>query len=277
VFSLEGGTAFIYKILNVDTNALYALKVFKQAFRNKYSATSTAALVNYKDLPALQADQRLCITKANHPELVNTYPEIEYAILMPWISAPTWAGLLLNSQFSATFTSEQARSMAQATADALSGLEAHGLAHADIAGANLVPAGDTQNIQLLDLENMYIPGLVSPRKKSQGTPGYQHRQPGPQGQWCAEGDRFASAILLTEILTWWHPRVRARVAEHAESLFRPEELQTPDPLCLQSVRETLYTFNPRLRELFDLAWSSGTMADCPPLRAWAAILSTEHS
>jgi hypothetical protein len=277
VFSLEGGTAFIYKILNVDTGNLYALKVFKHAFRNKYIAAIAASLTHYENLSALQAERRLCITKTNYPELVSTYPEVEYAILMPWISTPTWAGLLLNPQLSSAYTCEQARSLAQATADVLSSLEAYGLAHADIAGGNLVPAPDRQQIQLLDPENMYIPDLSPPRKKSQGTPGYQHKHLGPHGQWCPEGDRFAGAILLTEMLTWWNPRVRARVAEDAESLFRPEELQAPEPPCLQVVRDTLYTFNPQMLELFDQAWLSRTLADCPPLRAWAATLTPRHA
>ena len=274
VFYLEGGTAFLYKVLNVDTGAPYALKVFKRGFRMRQIATLSAALARYENLPALRVEQRQCITRARDAELIRTYPEMEYAILMPWISTPSWAGLLLNPQFSSTYTFEQARTLARATASALSALEARGIAHADIAGSNLVPAADKQQVQLLDLENMYLPGLPPPQKKSQGTPGYQHQRLGPDGQWCPEGDRFAGAILLTEMLTWWNARVRARVPEDAESLFRPEELQTQEALCLPVVRDTLYTLSPRLLELFDQAWLSRTLEECPPLRAWAAALSS---
>lgn len=35
VYCLEGGSAFIYKIADVDTGLLYALKVFKSGFRDK--------------------------------------------------------------------------------------------------------------------------------------------------------------------------------------------------------------------------------------------------
>lgn len=275
VFCLEGGTAFIYKILDVDTGDPYALKVFKRGFRHKQIAVLTTALARYEKLTALQAEQRLCLTRSSHAELLTTYPELEFAILMPWLDLPSWAGLLFNPQLSSTYIYEQARGLARATANALSSLEAQGLAHADIAGSNLVPTAGRSEVQLLDLENMYLPGLPAPQKKSQGTPGYQHQQMGPNGQWCPEGDRFAGAILLTEMLTWWSPRVRARVPEDAESLFKPEELQTSEPACLAAVRDTLYSMSPRLLELFDQAWLARKLEDCPPLRAWAEVLAAE--
>jgi len=277
VFVLEGGTAFLYKIRNLDTKELCALKVFKRDSRNEHIAHVAALLARYPDLPALRSEQRVYITKTMYPELVHTYPEMEFAVLMPWISTPTWAGLLLNPLASATYTRDQACSLAQATADALWNLEAYGLAHADIAGSNLVPAPDRKQIQLLDIEDVYLPGMPPPPKLSQGSPGYQHRHLGPRGQWCPEGDRFAGAILLTEMLTWWNPRVRAHVADESETLFRPEELQLPDIACLQAVRDTLYTLNPELLTLFDQAWFSRTLVDCPPLSIWATTLSSNVS
>lgn len=277
VFCLEGGTAFIYKVLDVDTGTPYALKVFKRGFRTRQIAALSAALDRYEHLPALRAEQRQCITRARYADLIHTYPEMDFAILMPWVSTPSWSGLLLSPQFSSTYTSEQARTLALVTANALSALEAQGIAHADIAGSNLVPAPDKRQVQLLDLENMYLPDLPPPQKKSQGTPGYQHQHMGQDGQWCPEGDRFAGAVLLTEMLTWWNPRVRARVPEDSESLFKPEELQTQEPPCLSVVRDTLYTLSPRLLELFDQAWLSRTLEECPPLRAWAETLASEQS
>jgi hypothetical protein len=274
VFVLEGGTAFIYKIREVDTGELYALKVFKRDSRNEQVAYTAASLAQYTGLPELQTDKRVCITKSRYPDLIHAYPEMAYAILMPWIDAPTWAGILLSPRASASYTCEQALSLAQATANVLSKLETYGLAHADIAGGNVVPAADRQQIQLLDPENMYIPATPTPQRVSQGTPGYQHQHLGPYGQWCPEGDRFAGAILLTEMLTWWNPRVRARVSEHAETVFRPEELQAPEAPCLQAVRDTLYSLGPQLLELFDRAWLSSSLADCPPLRTWAASFLT---
>jgi len=277
VFVLEGGTSFIYKVRNVITQQLCALKVFKRDSRNEHVAQVTALLARYTHLTALRPEQRLCITKNLYPELVEMYPEMEFAILMPWISTPTWAGMLLNPQVSATYTREQACDLARATAGALWSLEAQGLAHADVAGSNLVPSLDRKQVQLLDIEDMYIPGMPPPPRLSQGSPGYQHARLGPSGQWCPEGDRFAGAVLLTEMLTWWNPLVRARVADRSETLFRPEELQISGTPCWQAVRDTLYTLNPKLLALFDQAWFSRTLLDCPPLRDWATALLSDCS
>lgn len=277
VFYLEGGTAFVYKVLDVDKGVPYALKVFKPGFRTKHIASVSTILARNADLPALHTEQRLCLTRARYATLINTYPELEFAILMPWTGSPSWAGILCNPQLSSAYTYEQARVLAQVTASSLAALEERGSAHADIAGSNLVPTLDRQQVQLLDLENMYFPDLPPPQQKSQGTPGYQHQQLGPDGQRCPEGDRFAGAILLTEMLTWWNPQVRARVSEDAESLFGSDELQAQETPCLPVVRDTLYTLGPRLLELFDQAWLSRSLEDCPPLRAWAAALSPEQT
>ena len=67
VFVLEGGTAFIYKIRNVDTKELCALKVFKRDSRNEHIARVAAHLARYTDLPELRSEQRVCLTKKNYP------------------------------------------------------------------------------------------------------------------------------------------------------------------------------------------------------------------
>ena len=277
VFALEGGTAFVYQLRNPDTGNLYALKVFKSGYRTEHIAQITQALVRYRDLTPLQPEQRICLTRMNYPQTVSSHPELEYAILMRWLEEPTWTGLLLNPATSARYTRQQALTLAQTTANVLWDLEAHGVAHGDLAGNNLVPLLGYKRIALLDLEDMYIPGTPTPRKFSQGTPGYQHRHLGPRGQWCPEGDRFAGAVLLTEILTWWEPRVRALLPDHAETLFSPEEVQVPGTPFWRVVRETLYRLNPNFLALFDRAWSSNTLTDCPGLDVWATTLLSHFS
>lgn len=108
--------------------------------------------------------------------------------------------------------------------------------------------------------------------------GYQHHNLGPKGQWCPEGNRFAGAILLTEMLTWWNPRVRAQVADHADTLFQPAELQKDDgSLCLKEVRKTLLSMHSNLLSLFDLAWVSSSLAECPDFASWYSTLVSDLS
>lgn len=269
---IEGRTACVYQLRELLTDRLYALKVFKPASRDEHSVRVTEFLLLHPELQVFQREGRMCLTRYSAPDLVQTFPELEYAVLMPWNAAPTWAALVPDPQTSASYSREQALDLARAMASALWNLEALGAAHADLAGSKLALPRERMALQLLDPEGMFLPGRPLPGVLSQGTPGYRHRQPGPAGQCCRAGDRFAGAILLTELLTWWDPRVRARVADHAETLFRQEELQTDAALCWPAVRETLYGLSPDLLALFDRAWFSQSLADCPPLSAWGVRL-----
>jgi serine/threonine protein kinase len=277
VFVLEGAEAFVYQVRQRETGRLYAFKVFKSAYRDERIARVTAFLAQQADIPGLDA-RRICVTTNNYPELVQAFPAVEYALLMPWVEAPTWAGVLLDPAISVRYTFDEARDLALATAHALWNIESRRLAHTDIAGNNVLLSADRKQIQLLDLEGMYVPGWAAPKKCSRGTPGYQHRNPpGTYGQHCPEGDRFAGTMLLTEMLTWWEPRVRARVADHAETLFRPDELQVMGSSCWQVVREVLYSIHPGILSLFDQAWASSTLAACPTLATWAkTLVATFH-
>jgi len=277
IFVLEGGTAFVYQLRDIDSGDLYALKVFKPTYRDAHIAQVSEFLARRKDLEALQTGERVCLTRRISPDLLHTFPALEYAILMPWNTSPTWTGIMLNPQASSSYSREQALDLARATATSLWNLEALGIAHADLSGSNLVPTCDKKQIQLLDPEGMYIPGIPAPKKLSHGSPGYQHRRLGPHGQYCPEGDRFAGAMLLTEILTWWKPLVRAHVPDQAETLFRPDELQISGTPGWQAVRDALYALSPRLRKLFDQAWFSASLADCPTFSTWNLVLLSDFA
>ena len=269
VFVVEGGEAFVYQVRDVITKVLYALKVTKPAYRSKYIARVTEVVRHSTHIPGFSLYNRICLTIAEYPDLVRAYPALEYAVLTPWLEGKTWSGLMLDQAASARYTLQQAYALAAKVAHLLQKLESIHLAHTDIAGGNSHLSPDLQRVQLLDLEGLYIPDVPPPPFCSQGTPGYQHRNLGPQGQWCPEGDRFAGAILLTEMLTWWNPRVRAYVPDHAETLFQPAELQTHGSPCWHEVRNTLWSIRPDLLHLFDKAWSSSSLAECPDFASWS--------
>lgn len=277
VFVLEGGEALIYQMRHVESEDLYALKVFKPAFRGAHIARINDFLMRQSDLPGLALNYRGCFTKGSHPELIRAFPELEYAIVMPWLVNLTWAGLILNRKASAAYSFNEARDLALATATVLWNIESHKLTHTDIAGGNVMLAPDRKQIRLIDIENMYVPFMPPPTKCSQGSPGYQHRHLGRRGQWCPEGDRFAGAVLLAEMLTWWEPRVRAYAHDRAESLFCSEELQVVGTPCWQAVRDVLHSISPNLLALFDQAWTSTSLTECPDLSTWAIALLSAFS
>lgn len=272
VFILEGGEAFIYQVREAMTNSLYALKVMKPVYRSEHVARVAETVARCAHIPGFYLHNRICFTETNYPDLITTYPDLEYAVLMPWLTGKTWSGFMLDQAASARYTLQQAHALAATVAKLLRNIEAVQLAHSDIAGGNIFLSPDLQRLQLLDIEGLYIPGVPPPPFCSQGSAGYQHHNLGPQGQWCPEGDRFAGAILLTEMLTWWNPGVRAQVADNADTLFQPDELQTDDLPCLKEVRKTLLTIHPNLLSLFDRAWVSSSLVECPDFASWYRTL-----
>ena len=270
IFMLEGSEAFIYVMQELGTGRRVAFKVAKALTRGKHIERSVLALADEHEEPGLSlARQRVCLTKASHPRLIATFPELEYAVLMPWVPGRSWAAYFLEPRAKVNYTAHQALHLARMTSLALSSLESRGLSHTDVAGSNILVLPGLRSIELLDMENLYVPGSP-PSCLSYGTPGYQHRRLGARGQWRAEGDRFAGAILLTEMLTWWHPEVRGHTPPGADSLFRPEELQESEPPLLPVVRAALQEICPPALKRFEQAWTSSDLSDCPTLDQWAA-------
>jgi len=272
VFVVEGGEALLYKVENLAKKTFYALKVLKPSYRSPRIAEMSQILSAYRDLPGLYLTQRICLTQDQFPELISRFPNLEYALLMPWIEGKTWAGLMLDQAASARYSYAVARKLDMAVAHVLWKLEASGLAHTDIAGGNVILSPSLNSIQLLDIEGLYTPKVTPPQQRSYGSPGYQHRALDERGQWRAEGDRFAGAMLLTEMLTWCDPSVRAQTPLGAETLFHPLELQTEETPRVQTIRKSLWAISPTLLELFDQAWISPELAQCADLKAWARCL-----
>jgi serine/threonine protein kinase len=272
VFVLEGGQALIYQLQEEERGDFYALKVSKPAYRGEQMASVAAALTKYVNLPGLSVGRRLCLTRATHPELIAAYPGLEYALLMPWIQGHTWSGLMLNQPASQNYTPQQATLLALTTAQVLAGMEAHRLAHTDIAGSNVMLVAPGK-VELLDIEGLWMPGTKRPKWRNQGSPGYQHRHLGRKGQWQPEGDRFAGAILLAEMLIWCYPQIRSLTPPGSETLFQPDELQKENSPKWQTVRQALWASCAPALELFDQAWRSRNLKQCPPLSAWAKCLT----
>lgn len=277
VFAIEGGEAVIYQLRNLSTHVLCALKVTKPSYRGEHIARAAAALAPYKHISGLILGERLCLTKSKYSRLIAAYPDLEYAILMPWLSGKTWAGFILDRTAHVRYTPAHALSLALATAHALWNLEAHHLTHTDVAGGNIVLSPDLKRVELLDIEGLYSHGTPIAKLRSRGSPGYQHRNLDSRGQCRPEGDRFAGAILLTEMLTWGDPQVRTHTPPNAEALFQPHELQvidTPQKAAprWRAVRNALYAICPPALTLFDQVWTSSDLAQCPDFSTWTMSL-----
>lgn len=268
-FGQEGGKAVVYQMRYNSRS--FAFKIFRTKHQDS-NLIQTCHILSTLNLKGLDACKRECITTANSRDLVQQYPEFEYAMLMPWIQGSTWFDIINDPQSPV----EQSTSwkLAQNVVQVLARLEAQGYSHCDISSGNLIVNMNTGEVNLIDVEDMYGPGLPQPKAFPRGSEGYHHpsSRVAQQGQWHAYGDRFASAILLAEILAWHDSRVRQ--ASYSDSFFPDHELQDLDSDRYRLMVSVLRAMKEDIADYFVRAWKSTTLADCPRLSDWAAILNS---
>jgi hypothetical protein len=191
---------------------------------------------------------------------------------MPWVQGLSWFDVLyMGKSGQHTMSRDASVTLALNFADVLSRLEASGIAHCDLSAGNIVLDPQTFEVELLDVEDIFAPGFQPPPSLPLGTQGYQHRV-SARGQWGAQADRFAGAILLCEMLAWHDEKVRK--ASYGETFFDPAELQTAGSnrfdVLTRAVSE--HRNSQPVLDLLRAAWESDTFDACPPLAAWAQAI-----
>jgi WD40 repeat protein len=294
-YGQEGRAGIVYCLQNPATASKAALKVFKPRFRTPALVSQAEKLAAFADLPGLTVCRRTVLTRAQNADLLRQHPDLIYAVLMPWIEGPTWTEVMLEKR---PLTPQQALDLARALAEVLESMEVHGLAHCDLSGPNvLLPmlAGQTADrrpqtayrppsaVELVDVEGLYAPGLPRPEALPSGSSGYAHRT-AREGLWGPTADRFAGAVLLAEMLGWGDESVRE--ACYGETYFDPAEMPAqgstgeavlrPNPPRYRTLTAALARhYGQPVADLFERAWTSETLADCPTFGEWLVALP-EH-
>jgi serine/threonine protein kinase len=282
VWGQEGRHAIVYRIepvgyqrgatralgTNGGYNGAYALKIFRPAFRHPGLLESAEALAWAHELPGMRVCDQRVITRESYPELVARYEDFNYAMLMPWIDGQTWFDYLSKRERT---TLDQSRALAESLAWVLYALELNHLAHCDLSSGNVIIDPAQDSIHLVDVEDLYSPWLTPPPMVPAGSPGYQHRDVASSGQWGPTADRFAGAVLICEMLAWAHPAIREDA--WAESYFAPDELQQ-DTLRYRRLVEVLQQFDPAFAEVFEAAWRSTGLENCPPIKDWYDLMDS---
>jgi len=245
-----------------------ALKVFKPRFRLPFLVSQADRMAPLAALPGLRACQRTVLTPFRHADLLRQYPDLTYAVLMPWIEGPTWFDILMDRK---PLSPETSLALAHSLAQVLARMEEQGIAHCDLSAPNvMLPllAGGT-GVELVDLEGLYAPGMTRPQELSSGSAGYAHRQ-ATGGLWGPEADRFAGAVLLAEMLGWCDPQVVQ--AAWGESYFAPQEMQQDTPRYHTLVAALERRWGSNVARLFERAWRSDSLLDCPTFGEWMVAL-----
>lgn len=270
-YGQEGRQATVYRLVRGEESR--ALKVFKPRYRVPALSALAERLRPFAAFSGLTVCQRAVLTARRHVELLRQYPDLTYAVLMPWIYGPTWMEVMLERR---AFTPEQGLLLARSLADVLASMEEHGLAHCDLSGPNvLLPllspttAMSTSHVELVDVEQMYSSDLKRPEVLPAGSPGYTHRS-AEEGLWGSTADRFAGAVLLAEMLGWCDDRVRETA--WGESYFETNEMHQPTEKAHVMAVVLGERWGVEIKRLFDQAWKAEALADCPTFGEWLVSL-----
>jgi WD40 repeat protein/Skp family chaperone for outer membrane proteins len=275
-YGQEGRAGIVYQLIAQDGENR-ALKVFKARYRISALVSLADKLAPFADLPGLQVCQRTVLSALRHEELLRQYPDLNYAVLMPWIEGPTWMEVMLEKQ---DLAPGQSLALARRLAQILAGMEECGLAHCDLSGPNvllpgLLPsptgrgAGGEGLVVLVDVEQFYGPGLDQPELLPSGSSGYAHKT-APRGLWSPTADRFAGAVLLGEMLGWCNEQVRK--SAWGENYFDPQEMQQESERFQALAAFLEERWGDRVASLFERAWRSEMLRDCPTFGEWLAAL-----
>ena len=246
--------------------------MFKPRHRLPALVGQAARITPLADLPGLQVCRRTVLSARRHRELLRRYPDLTYAVLMPWVEGPTWMQVLGEKR---ALSPEQSLSLARTLVEILATMEEHGLAHCDLSGSNLMlpallpsPAGG-EGVALVDVEQLYSSDLKRPEVLTVGSDGYAHRS-APQELWGSAADRFAGAVLLAEMLGWCDEQVRE--AAWGETYFEPAEMQRDVERFRLLLKMLHDRWNHEVPILFQKAWVSERLRDCPTFEQWLSAL-----
>lgn len=267
VYAESGREGIVYKVSN--DREFYALKVFYPQYRDKRLLETTEKLSRFKELEGFRVAERKVINQEMHPRVVDKHPDLNYAVLMPWIEGTVWGNLMVDMDTS--LQRENYFQIIQALARVVCNLESQGLAHCDLSNNNFLIAPDFSSIQLVDIENMYAPGMPRPIPDiSYGTIGYRTPWIAKDGLWGGDSDRFAFAILCSEICTWHNQEIRENRAENS-SFFAEDEI---GEICERYTLMIKYLgdLNQQLAILLEQAWLAKDSSQCPSVSQWMNVI-----
>jgi hypothetical protein len=272
----SGGRAAIYKLHCKETNTFHALKVFKPGFIDAYDRANFEFFQEL--LPTMNhfawVKQRMLLNIKDDIKLINDFPMLKNAILMPWIDLIKLDSIrtkILDGGI--TVTPKKSRHFAQLLAYILADLERKGVVHGDIASTNILFDWENDELYIIDIEDMYHDSLTKPTNiaKGGGTPGY--RFDSSFTSWDPHADRFAGAIMISEILSLVSDECNQSSAE--ESYFTQDEISerfSEDSSSYQALFDCIDDQNSKWSQLLNRAWNETNLSKLPALAEWETAL-----
>ncbi len=271
-YAAEGKRGAVYQVRSRN-RALYALKVFKPTYRNPALAAQSQLGSTLQSLPGLRASHRRVVIPSE--PAARDYAELQYAILMPWIAGHTWADLLLLAEQSGMWldTHEAVRICMDFT-KVLAALEQHGIAHTDIAPANVMidqPIAQwncwtwkififqVRRRRRLSMAEWMATGRAASR---------MGKRFGRQGPTATQ-----ARSLRREILVLSHTDLAKQAT--AEGFFLSTVGSQPGDQKYELAASYFKFFFPAFAAAFDKTWRANSLADCPSLNDLSSALAAD--
>lgn len=278
-YAQAGRQGIVYQLIPVDgeLHEAKALKVFFPKFRIPAMVYQSEHMGSYREIPGLQVSSREVLTPERNGDLIAEYPDLLYAVIMPWIHGCTWFDVISDQR---NLGRSESLMLAKALAAIGSSMEQRGLAHCDLSAPNVMlpffsevklPEG-TAAVELVDVEQMYSPKMDRPDVLLAGSPGYAAHRTVHSGLWSAYADRFAGAVIIAEMLGWSDSAIVNRA--WGESYFDQHEMQTPCERYFLLKKSLGQRWGARISDLFGRAWDSQDLSSCPTFGEWLIALST---
>ncbi|MEK3779745.1 hypothetical protein [Paenibacillus sp. FSL R5-0810] len=278
-YAQAGRQGIVYQLIPVDGEIYQAkaLKVFFPKFRIPAMVYQSEHLGSYQEMPGLRVCNREVLTPERNGDLIAEYPDLLYAVIMPWVHGCTWFDVISDQR---NIGRSESLMLAKALAAIGSSMEQRGLAHCDLSAPNVMlpffsevklPEGAAA-VELVDVEQMYSPKMDRPDVLLAGSPGYAAHRTVHSGLWSAYADRFAGAVIIAEMLGWSDPAIVNRA--WGESYFDQHEMQTPCERYFLLKKSLGQRWGSRIADLFGRAWDSQDLSSCPTFGEWLIALSS---
>jgi serine/threonine protein kinase len=270
----SAGNEYALKFYQDHIAAMFRLQGYD--FEFAFSTQNTCL----RDIPAFTwISTRKYISSTN--PIVSLYPNLAHAILMPWIKGNTVSTLRaqIRDKSCASIPTSTVNKIACSLLESMVMLEERGYAHGDICSENIIVCEDN-SVQIIDIEEMYIPTLIKPITLDRLPPGHkEYRFPHAFDPWAAEADRFSLAILLAEILTLQDYTAADIGAD--ETLFTSHEPHLQTDAEQQTIRynetkeailQHFDTSFPTCLRLINIVFNESVLIRLPQIRDWCSLL-----
>ena len=274
----------VYRLRSA-TGQLFALKVFFDFYRY---LSNYPEMTIFRSIPGFRVSDRYIISAQNEKELIGKYPDLDKAILMPYIDGISWGNMIASGK---VIDFKQSIHLAKSLSKILFELENKRLAHCDISSDNLIISRDFTGLEFIDIEEAYWAERIPPKHPPLGTEGYSPEVILENGYYGVLADRFAAGVLITEILCWQYLEIVQQ--REANSLFASGEFGLNSKrfkLVGQKLKELPATcgINPEgIYKLFDQLWFAtgddintnkkidspeNILERCPKIAEWKSAL-----